>query len=87
MRAVLLALIGALAGCTATVSTYQLVSADDAIKRAAAAGAEQAAPYEFTLATLYLEKAREEAGYSDYRTARELAAQAADLADQAVMKM
>ncbi len=87
MRAVLLAMIAALAGCTATVSTYQLVSADDAVKRAAAAGAEQAAPYEFTMAALYLEKAREEAGYSDYRTARELASRAADLADQAVMKM
>jgi len=39
------------------------------VAAAKSAGADKLAPYEYTTATLYLHKAREEAGYSDYQAA------------------
>ena len=39
------------------------------VAAARSAGADKLAPYEFTTAELYLHKAREEAGYSDYQAA------------------
>lgn len=72
-------------GCTATLSLYSVVTADEAVRRAEEHRAPELAPYEYTLAVLYLEKAREEAGYADYRASRDLAAQAADWADEAII--
>ena len=40
-----------------------------AVAAARSAQADKLAPYEFTTAELYLHKAREEAGYSDYQAA------------------
>jgi hypothetical protein len=39
------------------------------VAAAKTAGADKLAPYEYTTAVLYLHKAREEAGYSDYQAA------------------
>jgi hypothetical protein len=72
-------------GCTATLSLYGVVQADEAIRRAEEHRAPELAPYEYTLAVLYFQKAREEAGYSDYRSARTLANTSADWADEAII--
>ena len=84
LSAVLLA--AALAsGCTATKATVNLVLADEAVLRAKEANAPELAVYEYTLAVRYLEKAREEAGYADYKQSEALAKKAAEYADQAVI--
>jgi FMN phosphatase YigB (HAD superfamily) len=72
-----LALAVAVAGCAAARSTYYLYEAVDVQKKAAAAGADGAV-YEWTLATEFLRKAREEAGYSDYEQAETLAREAVE---------
>lgn len=69
-------------GCAVRAS-YFLVDAERAWQEAVDAGAETAAPYEYTLAHEYLLKAREEAGYSDYQVAEQLAKQAVDAAERA----
>jgi hypothetical protein len=53
------------------VQYFSQVTQNAASEVAAArtAGAERLAPYEYTTAVLYLHKAREEAGYSDYQAA------------------
>lgn len=63
-----LALAGALAltGCGPLRSTSLLLDADVQLEAARTADAAKFAPYEFTLAGAYLEKAREEQGYADY---------------------
>jgi len=55
--------------------------------RARAEGAEEQARYEYTMALNYLEKAREEAGYSELRIADALARQSAEWSDRAVIFM
>jgi hypothetical protein len=85
MRAAIVVAGFFLAGCTATKATIHLVAADQALGRASEHGAAERAPYEYTLAVRYLEKAREEAGYSEYKVASSLARQAADYADQAII--
>lgn len=62
-----------------------LVLADEAVKRAESYGAPDLAAYEYTMAVLYLDKAQEEAGYTEYRVARDLAVTAADWADEAII--
>ncbi len=54
--------------------------------RAHAADGEKLAPYETTLADLYLTKAREEQGHAKYADARELAADCIKQADLAARK-
>ena len=78
-------LIATLGGCTAALSTVHLVLADEAVKRAEGYGAPDLATYEYTMAVLYLDKAREEAGYTEYRDSRDLAMTAAEWADEAVI--
>ena len=43
--------------------------ASSSVAAAKSAGADKWAPYEYTMAVLYLHKSREEAGYSDYQAA------------------
>jgi len=57
------------------------------VERAGDRGAEEHAAYEYTLATRYLEKAREASRRNQHRTAEELARAAAGYADQAVIRM
>jgi hypothetical protein len=76
-------LVGALAtGCAAARSNYYLYDATDVILKAKAAGASEAV-YEWTMATEFLLKAREEAGYSDYEYAETLARESIDWARRA----
>ena len=76
-----------LSGCTATKASYHLVDAELTINRARIYGADEHAIYEYTMALRYLEKAREENGYADYKVASELAITASQWADQAVISM
>jgi len=71
-------LVGALAtGCAAARGNYYLYDATDVFLKAKAAGASEAV-YEWTMATEFLMKAREEAGYSDYEYAETLARESID---------
>ncbi len=77
-RAVLRAVVGALvlgglaSGCTAARASYYLLDAERKFETAVAAGAEERAVYEITLAREYLWKAKEEVNSSDYGAAEQL---------------
>lgn len=79
----ILLLVGAGAACGPVRSTAYLLDADVALQAAKTAGAETYAPYEYTSAQLYLFKAREEVGYSDYQVAVEFATKASKFANEA----
>jgi len=81
----LFALLPVAAGCTAAKASIQLVSAEQALTRAESLGAPEGAAYEYTMAWKYLEKAREEVGYNEYRIADALARQSAAWSDRAVI--
>lgn len=57
--------------------------ASEAVEEARRAGAEEAAPYEYTSAVAYLAKAREEGAEAEYGNAIELGRRAEELALQA----
>jgi hypothetical protein len=61
-----------LAGCAAARATYFLYDAERKFDEAVAAGAPERAPYEITLASEFLDKAKEEDGYSDFGAAESL---------------
>jgi hypothetical protein len=75
--------LAVLAGCGPIQSTAALIDADVAVEAARAAGAPQSSPYEFHGAELYLQKAREVSGRSQYEAATKFAARARDLAGAA----
>jgi hypothetical protein len=81
-RAVLL-VFGLLAGCGPVQSTAYLLDAEVQLEAAQTAGADKYAPYEYTGAKLYITKAREEAGYSQYQVAVDFAKKASELATSA----
>src|SRR5512132_1156112 len=66
-----------MSACGPMQSTAYLYDADIQLEAARTAGAEKAAPYEWTLANLYIHQAREEVGYSNYESAVEFARKAA----------
>jgi hypothetical protein len=68
------------------MATSVIDDADVALARAHAAEGEKYATYETTLASLYLEKAREEQGRAHYADAKELAAEALKHATAATSK-
>ena len=72
-------------GCAATQAALQLSKANKAVDRAKAKGAPDYAVYEYTMAENYLEKAREEAGYSDFKDSVMLSQGAAEWADKAII--
>ncbi|HYX93095.1 MAG TPA: DUF4398 domain-containing protein [Myxococcaceae bacterium] len=78
-----LVLVGAASACGPIRSTSYLIDADVALQAARTAGADQYAPFEFTSAQLYLLKAREEVGYSDYEVALDFAKKASKFANEA----
>lgn len=84
----LLPLFGALvvAGCGPVQSTAYLLDAEVQIEAARTAQADRLAPYEWTLANLYIHKAREEVGYSDFEAAVDFARKASLNANQARTK-
>ncbi|MBN1962732.1 MAG: DUF4398 domain-containing protein [Deltaproteobacteria bacterium] len=71
-------LIGAgfIGACGPVVSSVHIRDASNALNAAEKAGAKKDATYEYTMALQYLEKAREEAGYSDFVSSRQFADQA-----------
>jgi len=58
--------------------------ASHAVEAAKRAGAERAAPYEYTAAVAYLHKAREEGGYAEYQIAIEYGRRSEELAEKAL---
>lgn len=83
----LAALILTAGGCTAVNAQVHIVRAEGAIKRAEESGAAQGAVYEYTLASRYLDKAREESVHNRFGAAEELARSATGFADQAVIAL
>jgi hypothetical protein len=75
--------IGALASCGPIQSTAFLLDAEVQIEAARTAGADRYAPYEWTAANLYIRKAREEVGYSDFEAAVDFAQKASKHANLA----
>lgn len=75
-----------LQACGPTQSTALIIDADVELQAARTADASRLAPYEFTAAELYLHKAREEQGYSDFEQAIDFAQKALDNARSAKQK-
>jgi hypothetical protein len=81
---VLLLLLGSAAlGCGPVQSTAYLLDAEVQIEAARTAQAEKMAPYEWTAANLYIRKAREESGYSNFEAAVTFARKASKFAREA----
>jgi hypothetical protein len=89
MRLLLLIII-ALTACGPVAYVSEVTrKANDRVEKARAAEADKYAPYYWTRAKEYLFKARERAAYADYQGANRfgrLAAEAADLAEQAAIE-
>lgn len=71
------------AGCGPVQSAAWMMDAEVALQSARTAGAAEKAPYELTSAELYLHKAREELGYSEYEVALDFARKATRSAQEA----
>lgn len=74
------------AACSPINANREIGDAQRALTAAKEAGASRFAIYEYTAATEYLHKAREEANYSDYDAARIYAAHARELAQEAMAR-
>src|SRR3954468_12972336 len=75
--------LAGLAACGPVQSTAYLIDADVQLEAARTAQADKLAPYEWTSANLYLHKAREEVGYSDFEQAVAYAQKASKFANAA----
>ncbi|HVE87582.1 MAG TPA: DUF4398 domain-containing protein [Myxococcales bacterium] len=73
----------ALSGCGPLRSTAFILDAEVQIEAARTAGAEKYSPYEYTLAQLYIKKAREVVGFSDYEVGVGFAEKASEQARKA----
>jgi hypothetical protein len=73
-------------GCGPIISTYLIVGAQADLEGAQAAEAEKYAVYEYTAASEYLHKAREEQGYADFGPSIDFAYKAQDLAQKATAR-
>lgn len=73
-------------GCGPVISGVNIINANVRISAAETAGAKEHALYEYTSAVEYLQKAREEAGYSDFAAARLYADKAEEMAKRALQK-
>lgn len=69
-----------LSGCGPVMSTYLILDAQAELDGAQAAEAEKYAIYEYTAASEYLHKAREEQGYADFGPSIDFAYKAGELA-------
>jgi hypothetical protein len=85
-KAFALAAVALLAGCGPIHSTSALIDADVELEAARAAGASTAAVYEYTSAEVFLHKARETQGRSQYEASARFAQKAAGLARTARQK-
>ena len=73
-------------GCGPIQATQRVSEAEVAVMKAAMAGSDKTAPYEYYTATLYLHKAKEEWGYSDFEASLNYATVAKRSAEEAVRK-
>lgn len=73
-------------GCGATLARARISGAQAALAGATRAGAEKSAPYEYTAALLYLEKALELEAYARFGSAIEYGTLSEKLAKQAEQK-
>jgi len=78
--------IASLTGCGNSLYALRANAASVKLEEAREAGAQQRAPYEYTLAEEHLNKAMSEAAEADYGDAFNLANAAYDYADQAVQR-
>ena len=87
MRALRLLLLPAVlgSGCIAIKSTVHVTQAEQALAQARDYNAQEAAPYEYTMAVRYLEKSREEIGSSDFRMSEDLAKRSVEWSDKAII--
>ena len=87
MRALRLLLLPAVlgSGCIALKTTVHVTQAEQALAQARDYNAQEAAPYEYTMAVRYLEKSREEIGWSDYRMSEDLAKRSIEWSDKAII--
>jgi hypothetical protein len=74
---------GFLEACGPTQSTAFLIDAETMMEAARTAQAEKLAPYDWTLARLYLLKSKEEVGYSEFEQAVDYAKKAVEFATRA----
>lgn len=82
-----LCVVGQLASCGPIVSTQMISDARRSVDRASSRDGAEHAIYEYTLATLYLDKAREEWAYNRYQKARDYARLAQRYAEEALLRM
>lgn len=80
----LLSIVVATSGCGNALYAWKVNAAANKLEEARNAGAEQRAPYQYTLAKEHLDKAMSEAAEADYGDAYALADAAYDFAEQAV---
>lgn len=73
-------------GCSAAVARAKVLQAETSLGAAQRAGAEERAPYEYTAAVLYLEKARELEAYARFGPSREFGALSEKMAESARAK-
>lgn len=73
-------------GCAAARASYFLVNADRKYHNALEQGAEDRAPYEAALAGAYLEKAKEEDGYSDFGVTEKLCKRSMEMSAKALVR-
>ena len=73
-------------GCGPIISTYLIVGAQADLEGAKAAEADRYAVYEYTAASEYLHKAREEQGFADFGPSIDFAYKAKDLAQKATLR-
>lgn len=83
LRWVSLVLASVLAGCGPVQATAYLIDTETMLEAARTAQAEKLAPYEWTAARLYMEKSKEEVGYSEYEQAIDYGKKAVDFATRA----
>ena len=72
------------AACGPINSTTHIIDARDMFKEARRIGGEVLAPYEYTKAELYLRKAKELQGHSEYQQSVVFAIRAKDMANDAI---
>lgn len=83
LAATAVVVMSALSACGPTQSTSFLIDAETMLEAARTAQAEQLAPYEWTAARLYIQKSKEDVGYSEFEQAVEYAKKAVDFATRA----
>ncbi len=90
MRAILYAFAAvcllALTGCGPVTATAGINDAEYALERARVADADESAPYEYYTARHFLQKAKEEWGYSDFQAAADYAEASKKSSDAALLK-